>query len=208
MKKLGIILISCLLLLGCASVSASPRKTAQRHKETVTTNAVTATPSTTNEVVANNTTSANVSYYFARVTPNVDQQLINVINSSKNTLDIAIYSLTKKSIVDAIINAKNRGIGVEIITDKIESKSKIEKAELALLQVDNIPIKINSHSGLMHLKMTVTDDTVTTGSYNYTEAATTENDEVLVIIKDSSMAKSWKAEFESMWNDNTNYANY
>jgi phosphatidylserine/phosphatidylglycerophosphate/cardiolipin synthase-like enzyme len=60
----------------------------------------------------------------------------------------------------------------------------------------------------MHLKMTVTDDTVTTGSYNYTEEATKDNDEVLVIIKDSSTAKEWKTEFQNMWNDDTNYANY
>lgn len=35
-----------------------------------------------------------------------------------------------------------RKYNVEIITDKIESKSKSEKAELELLQADSIPIKI------------------------------------------------------------------
>ena len=210
MKKIGVIVVLVLLLIGCASVSATTRKTAgKRHKATVTTNAVTATSSTTSTApIVTNTTNANVSYYFARATPNVDTNLINVINSSKNTLDIAIYSLTKKSIVDSIISAKNRGINVELMTDKIESKSKSEKAELALLQADNIPIKINTHSGLLHIKMTVTDDTVTTGSYNYTEAATDKNDEVLVIIKDAATAKAWKTEFDNMWNDTTNYTNY
>ena len=60
----------------------------------------------------------------------------------------------------------------------------------------------------MHLKMTVTENTVTTGSYNYTQAATNENDEVLVIINDKTIAKEWKQEFETMWNDNNNYKNY
>jgi len=149
--------------------------------------------------------SNNVNYYFARQTPNVDQQLIKVIDASKSSLDIAIYSLTKKTIVDSIIRAKDRGINVKIITDKIESKGKTEKADLKLLEADKIPIKINSHSGLMHLKMTVTDDVVTTGSYNYSAAATTENDEVLIIINDNNMAKAWKSEFELMWNDTSNY---
>lgn len=56
--------------------------------------------------------------------------------------------------------------------------------------------------------MTVTDDTVATGSYNYTQSTTTENDEVLVIIKDIATAKAWKSEFYNMRNDNTNYVNY
>jgi phosphatidylserine/phosphatidylglycerophosphate/cardiolipin synthase-like enzyme len=206
MKKLCVILFLGLLLLGCANVSATTgKRVSKKHKATE----VTSITNANNTTVENNTTTAsNVSYYFARVTPNVDQQLISVINSSKSTLDIAIYSLTKKTIVDAIIAAKNRGINVEIITDNVESQSKAEKVELAVLKGDNIPIKINTHSGLMHLKMTVTDDTVTTGSYNYTEEATKDNDEVLVIIKDSATAKEWKTEFENMWNDDTNYANY
>ena len=83
-----------------------------------------------------------------------------------------------------------------------------EKAQLQRLEAVKIPIKINSHSGLMHLKMTVADNTVTTGSYNYSQAATTKNDEVLIIINDSKMAKEWKIEFETMWNDTSNYKDY
>lgn len=183
MKKLSIILVLCLLLTGAYSVGATVNNTA-------TTNA------------------NNLSYYFARQTPNVDQQLIKVIDSSKTTLDIAIYSLTKPTIVTSIVNAKNRGVVVEVITDKIEAATKSQKAELAILKADKIPVKINSHSGLMHLKMTVTENTVTTGSYNYSAEATTENDEVLVIIKDSSMVKTWKSEFDTMWNDTKNYKAY
>ena len=188
MKKLSIVLIACFLLTGCGKAPANS--------------------SNSNAVTAPTTTSSNTSYYFARQTPNVDQQLIKVIDSSKTTLNIAIYSLTKKSIVDSIIKAKKRGVEVKIITDKIESSSKSEKAELKLLKADNIPIKINSHSGLMYLKMTVADNIVTTGSYNYTQAATDKNDEVLIVINDKSMAKEWKSEFETMWNDTSNYKDY
>jgi len=198
MKKFTIVLLSIILLTGCSKSSISSNiKTTTTGSNTGIASAATSPSS-----------SSNVSYYFARQTPNVDQQLIKVIDSGKSTLDIAIYSLTKKTIVDEIIKAKDRGINVEIITDKIESTSKSEKAQLKLLQADNIPIKINSHSGLMHLKMTVADNTVTTGSYNYTQAATNKNDEVLIIINDSKMAKEWKAEFETMWNDTANYKDY
>ncbi|SMC17470.1 PLD-like domain-containing protein [Clostridium acidisoli DSM 12555] len=151
----------------------------------------------------------NLQYYFTKANQHPDEQLIKVINSSKSTLDIAIYSLTKKSIVNAIIQAKDRKVDVRIMTDKIESKSKSESKELALLQKDNIPIKINSHPGLLHIKMTIADKNIaTTGSYNYTENASTKNDEILVIINDSKVAQDFDNEFENMWNDTKDYEDY
>lgn len=148
-------------------------------------------------------------YYFSQPNHDTDQDLIKVINSAKSNLDIAIYSLTKSDIVDAIIAAKNRGVNVRIITDKQESKSKSEKAELTVLSDDNIPIKINEHSGLMHLKVTIADKAiVTTGSYNYTNGATYENDEVLVVIDNQNIAQDWDKKFESMWDDNKKFSNY
>lgn len=150
-----------------------------------------------------------IQYYFTRANQHPDQQLINVINSSKSSLDIAIYSLTEQSIVDAIISAKNRGVTVRVITDRIESMGKNEIKELTLLVNDKIPVKINKHAGLMHLKMTIVDKCIaTTGSYNYTENATKENDEVLVIINDSKFAQGFDNEFESMWNNVKEYKNY
>ncbi len=153
--------------------------------------------------------SSNIQYYFTRANEHPDVQLIKVINSAKSTLDIAIYSITKKEIVDAIINAKNRGVTVRLMTDKIESSSKSEAKELKLLKDKKIPIKVNSHSGLLHIKTTIADKSVaTTGSYNYTENASIQNDEVLLIIKDSKVATDFSDEFQRMWQDKNDYIDY
>jgi hypothetical protein len=57
----------------------------------------------------------------------------------------------------------------------------------------------------MHDKFFVIDgQTVITGSYNPTKQANTENDENLLIIKDSSIAKTYEGEFNklfSMWSN-------
>ena len=91
---------------------------------------------------------------------------------------------------------------MRIISDKIESANKYQAQELQVLTNAGIPVKINHHSGLMHLKVTIADDsTVTTGSYNYTNEATYDNDEVLVVIRDPGVAKDWEGEFQQMWND-------
>lgn len=151
----------------------------------------------------------NIKYYFTKAGQHPDKQLIDVIDSSTNTLDIAIYSLTKQSIVDAIIKAKDRGVTVRIMTDNVESKNKYEKEMLTLLVNDKIPVKINSHAGLMHIKMTIADKLIgTTGSYNYTDSATQNNDEMLVVIIDSKVATDFDNEFNSMWINNMEYKDY
>jgi phosphatidylserine/phosphatidylglycerophosphate/cardiolipin synthase-like enzyme len=138
-----------------------------------------------------------------------DQLLIHVIDSSRANLDIAIYSLTNYDIVDAIANAKKRGVNVRIITDREGAGNKTQSKELAYLSRAGIPIKENSHSGLMHMKVTIADQsTVTTGSFNYTQAASTINDENLVVIHDAKMAQSFEDEFNLMWNDRKNFEDW
>lgn len=191
-KIIGLILASSLILSGCAINKESNKKIYSNQHQTQST-----------------IDSNNIGYYFTKADQHPDQQLIGVINSSKSSLDIAIYSLTKQSIVDSIIKAKSRGVSVRIMTDKIESKSKSESKELVLLKNAKIPVKINTHPGLLHIKMTVADKRVaTTGSYNYTENATERNDEMLVIINDSKVAQGFDNEFESMWVNNKEYKNY
>jgi phosphatidylserine/phosphatidylglycerophosphate/cardiolipin synthase-like enzyme len=153
--------------------------------------------------------SDQLEYYFPRAGQHPDQELINVINSAKSNLDIAIYSITKDNIVQAIAAAKGRGVTVRLISDKEESADQYQVKALDTLESDGIPVKINHHSGLMHMKVTIADNsTVTTGSYNYTDEATDENDEVLVIIHDPTIAQNFDTEFTTMWNDTKNYVDY
>jgi phosphatidylserine/phosphatidylglycerophosphate/cardiolipin synthase-like enzyme len=193
MKKcLVLFLVSFLLILtvGCSTMSSA----------------------TTNQPIAQEKTApptAELSYYFSRADQHPDQTLIGIINSTDSTLDIAIYSMTKPDMVNAIAAAKKRGAAVRIITDRQEAGSKAQKKELAILKKDGISIKVNSHKGLMHLKVTIADDsTATTGSYNYTDEATYDNDEVLVVIRDPGVARGWESEFRQMWGDTADYENW
>ena len=153
--------------------------------------------------------SNKVEYYFPRAGQKPEPELVSLMSSAKSSLDVAIYSFTDANIANAIINDKKRGIAVRVISDKSESSVKSQKAILAKLKAAKIPIKINRHPGLMHLKMTIVDKSVaTTGSFNYTTAAETENDEVFVVLKNVTVAKDFDSEFSAMWNDSRNYSNY
>jgi phosphatidylserine/phosphatidylglycerophosphate/cardiolipin synthase-like enzyme len=151
----------------------------------------------------------NIETYFTRKDGNLDQILIKEMNAAQKNLNVAIYSLTKEDIGNSILHAKKMGVDVKVITDKQEAGSKSQKAILDKFKENNIPVKINSHPGLMHLKVSIIDDkTVTGGSFNYTVNATKENDENLIIMRDSSIVKEYSTEFNTMWDDTKNYSNY
>ncbi|RKP55404.1 phospholipase D family protein [Cohnella endophytica] len=148
----------------------------------------------------------DLEWAFTKSDQHPEKLLISVIDSAKSTLDVAIYSLTYPDIVDAIKNAKKRGVKIRLITDKQQSGGKTQTEALKLLGSAGVPMKINKHSGLMHLKMVVADNKIaTTGSFNYSKAASTTNDEVLMVIRKEEVAKSFAAEFEAMWNDDKGF---
>lgn len=157
----------------------------------------------------NTSNTAKISYYFSQPDHKTDLQLIKVIDGAAKSLDIAVYSITKKEIVNAILNAKTKGVDIRLITDSKEAKNKFQKKALLSLKKAGIPIKINDHQGLMHLKITIADnDIVTTGSYNYSAGATYNNDEVLVVINDQKIASDFEDKFVDMWNDNRKFTDF
>ena len=110
-----------------------------------------------------------------------DQEIINLIDSADKYVYFAIYTFTKDDIVQALIRAKERGVLVWGIMDSEQSNSN-NKTILAELRSYNIPIEIEKHTdGIMHIKTIVTDKAYASGSYNWTESATSHNDEVLEI---------------------------
>lgn len=153
--------------------------------------------------------SGQINYYFPRDGRKVQPELIKIISSARETLDIAIYSFTDEDVASAVIKAKENGVTVRLITDKQQSGGKYQKAVLKKLKKSKIPIKVNSHSGLMHLKVTVADKKIaTTGSFNYTKSAEDKNDEVFVVLNSSKAAEDFDSEFERMWNDSKSFDNY
>ena len=52
------------------------------------------------------------------LSPENGDQIIELIKSSKTTLDIDTYALTSQKVIDAIVDAKERGVLVRVIMEK------------------------------------------------------------------------------------------
>jgi phosphatidylserine/phosphatidylglycerophosphate/cardiolipin synthase-like enzyme len=112
----------------------------------------------------------------------LDDQVMGVIQSADKYVYFGIYTFTKTDIKDALLGAKHRGLDVQGVTDKqqyaaIDAQKKI----IDELRAAGIPIAVQTHSAIMHVKLIVTDKGYASGSYNWTASATKENDEVLEV---------------------------
>lgn len=143
---------------------------------------------------------SNAQVYFPRRGDKPELVLQSLYLSAQSNLDISIYSLTHPTIVKAIGDAYKRGVKVRIITDKVQSAGATQKHAMNDLITIGIPIKIETHSGLMHLKCSIIDGKVaTTGSYNYSKGASEDNDEMLVVVNEEWFAQICQSEFNRLW---------
>ncbi len=121
-----------------------------------------------------------------------DQAVVNLVDGADKYVYFAIYEFTKANIADALIRAKERGIDVQGIMDAGQSRDVAQARIVSELERAGIPVEFQKHErGIMHLKMLVTDTAYAFGSYNWTEAATALNDEILEIGTAESLREKY-----------------
>lgn len=129
-----------------------------------------------------------------------DKKIVEEIQNADRFVYFAVYTFTKANIKDALLAAKYRGLEVRGLTDqsqifKVEAQEKIIKE----LRDAGIKISTQDHSGIMHLKVLVTDKAYASGSFNWTASATTVNDEVLEIGHDENVRQNYQKLLERMF---------
>ena len=125
------------------------------------------------------------------------------IARAKESIYVQAYGLTSGIIVNQLIQAKNRGVKVQVLLDKSNVSDKWSK--MMDLVNANVSVRIDKVSGIAHNKVIIIDEQkVITGSFNFTNAADKRNAENVIIINNKSVAK----EYLNNWQDrhNKNYA--
>ena len=136
-------------------------------------------------------------------------RLVALYEGAKHSIYLASYGLTYPPVVQALAAAKKRGVDVRVITDRAKLEDPKQRAALETLRLAGIPIKVNRHDGLMHLKQAVVDDRVnTSGSMNQTASAARYNDERLDILHDPVSTHRAKEKFLTMWADHSRYEDW
>jgi phosphatidylserine/phosphatidylglycerophosphate/cardiolipin synthase-like enzyme len=149
--------------------------------------------------------SATVEVYYSPDDAPLDR-LTTLYGQATRYLYVAVYVLTSPRAVEAMVAAKKRGVDVRLITDRQRTEDVKQLTALDTLLLAGIPILVNEHDGLMHLKQVVIDDEVNaSGSMNHTTSGNRYNDERLDIITDHAITVKAREKFLAMWNDHNRY---
>jgi len=136
-------------------------------------------------------------------------RLVALYGAAQKSIYLAIYGLTYPPIIKALVAAHKRGVDVRVITDRQKLEDRNQRSGLETLRLAGIPIKVNTHDGLMHIKQAVIDERIsTTGSLNQTTSAARYNDERLDILHDPVSTRRAYDKFLKMWADHSRFADW
>jgi phosphatidylserine/phosphatidylglycerophosphate/cardiolipin synthase-like enzyme len=125
-----------------------------------------------------------------------DDALARAIREAQFSVDVAIYHLNLWSIRDGLIAAHNAGIKVRVVAES----DNLDEVEIQDLQNAGIEVLGDRRESLMHNKFVVIDGLdVWTGSMNFTINGAYRNDNNLIHIRSSKLAKNFTTEFEEMF---------
>lgn len=137
------------------------------------------------------------------------QRVVGMYEQATQYIYVAVYGMTFPSAIKALLAAQRRGVDVRIITDRQRLDDPKQRAAMTALREAGVPVKVNRHDGLMHLKQVVIDDQVNlNGSMNHTGSGNRYNDERLDVIRDRALSVKARNKFLSMWHDQTRFKDW
>lgn len=149
--------------------------------------------------------SATIDVYYAPEDQPIDR-VVGLYAHATRYIYVSVYALTALSVVKALVDAKRRGLDIRVITDRARLNDPKQRSAVSTLRLAGVPIRINRHDGLMHLKQVVIDDVINaSGSANHTTSGNRYNDERLDVITDARLTAKARQKFLAMWNDRTRF---
>ncbi len=128
-------------------------------------------------------------------TDSLDKKACQWIATTQKKLDIAAFDIDLPCVEQELTQLHKKGIPVRIVTD-----TDHETQEINNLKKAGLPILLDDRSAFMHNKFLVKDDEhVWTGSLNLTKNGIHRNNNNVVQIHDTQIARLYTAEFEEMF---------
>jgi phosphatidylserine/phosphatidylglycerophosphate/cardiolipin synthase-like enzyme len=133
----------------------------------------------------------------------VADHLIDLIHKEEKSIEIAAYAFSHSRIATALIDAKKRGVLVEVVVDPFSLKFS---SLLNRMVKVGIPVWVWKHEQnqekyppIMHDKFCLFGGkSIWTGSFNFTYHADTMNRENAIYIQDKALAKKFHKQFEKI----------
>src|SRR5262249_17033656 len=110
--------------------------------------------------------------------------VVQELQKARHEILVQAYSFTADPLTFGLVDAKNRGVTVDVLLDKSNEADRY--SDLRILLDKGVQPLIDHDHAIGHNKIIIIDQKVViTGSYNFTNQAEGENAENLLIIKGS-----------------------
>ena len=120
------------------------------------------------------------------------------IQFAGSSLKICVFTLSDDRLVDALIAAHREGTEIQLLSDNDKAFDK--GSDVIALAKAGLDVRVDCTPNHMHHKFMVVDSlTLFTGSYNWTRSAERYNNENLLRIDDSHLARRFEEEFQALW---------
>ncbi len=127
------------------------------------------------------TGSSSVNVYFSPK-GGATAAVVKEIDGARYEVLMLADAFPSKPITQAVVNARKRGVNVQVVLDRSQRNEKNTDADF--LTHSHIPMYIDSRHAVAHNKVIVIDSsTLITGSFSFTRAAEENNAENLLVIK-------------------------
>lgn len=115
--------------------------------------------------------------------------LLKNIKSAKESLDVALFTLTQKDLVEALIEAHQKGLKVRVKLDRYSLKGASQKMATRLKNA-GVPLIISEGMQLYHHKWVLIDKKIwIMGSANWTGAAFSKNKDFIFCLENVNNKK-------------------
>ncbi|WP_120968726.1 MULTISPECIES: phospholipase D family protein [unclassified Comamonas] len=127
--------------------------------------------------------------------------VLETIASAQRDIQILAYAFQAPDIMQALVDAKNRGVNVRVVIDKKRNMGKTSKKAMDFVTSNGVELRTNDHFHIHHDKVIIVDgSTVETGSFNFAPSAETLNSENVVVMRDMpDVARQYVAHWQSRW---------
>ena len=124
----------------------------------------------------------------------ITDQIVSEIDCATSEIYVQAYSFTSRSIADALIKAKARGLRIEVCAD--DSNKNPDTSVCDELSDARIEVWLDAKHAIAHSKVIVIDGAlVICGSFNWTQAAERSNSENCLFIQSKTIALQYRNNF-------------
>lgn len=129
---------------------------------------------------------------------NISKQIEELILKSKETICISVAWFTNKEILGLLTKKAKSGLTVKIIVSDDMINKKLKPADF-ISATGQFYILQTDSSRFLHNKFAIFDnETLVSGSYNWTYSAEYKNHESIIISNDSNLVKQFKIRFDKL----------